>query len=56
MKLFEIFNSKSKRVFYTHQKTCIPNKSQLYEMIKLGYKIKIDNKIATKKIIDEIFK
>lgn len=52
--IFEVFNNKNKRVFYTNQISCIPNKTQLNSMIKNNYKIRIDNKTLTRKMIDEL--
>lgn len=56
MKIFEIYNNKNHRVFYTYQQSCIPDKKTLNNMIVNGHKIKIDNKTVTKKAINEMFK
>ena len=56
MKIFEIYNNKNHRVFYTYQQSCIPDKKTLNNMIVNGHKIKIDNKTVTKKTINEMFK
>ena len=54
-KLFEVYNENSERVFYTEEKECLPSKHQIDLMLKQRWKIKIDNKTATKKIINEIY-
>lgn len=54
--LFEIFNDKGRRVFYTYDKTCIPEKEHIDSMMKNGYKIKLNNVIMTKKKINELLK
>ena len=54
--IFEIFNDKGRRVFYTYDKTCIPSKEQLDAMLKSGYKIKSNGVTITKKKINELLK
>ena len=54
--IFEIFNDKGRRVFYTYDKTCIPSKEQLEAMFKGGYKIKLNGVTVTKKKINELLK
>ena len=50
---FEIFQN-GIRIFHTSQITCIPPKRQIDIMSKTGCKFKLDGKIASKKIIDEM--
>lgn len=52
---FEIFNDKGHRVFITHDKMCIPKKEDIDSMLSNSYKIKLDNKNATKKMINELY-
>lgn len=34
---------------------CLPDKTQIKDLLQAGYKIKLDGKILTKKKIDEFF-
>lgn len=52
--IFEIFDEKGKRVFFTYDINCVPNKTQLNSMIKGGYKLKLNEKFITKKKLEEI--
>lgn len=54
--IFEIFNDKGRRVFYTYDKICIPSKEQLEAIFKSGYKIKLNGVTVTKKKINELLK
>ena len=54
--LFEVFNDKGKRVFFTYDETCIPSKEQLNAIFKDGYKIKINGTTVTKKKLNELLK
>lgn len=54
-KLFEVYNDKNERVFYTEQVECLPSKHNINIMLKQRWKIKIDNKVATKKMINELY-
>lgn len=53
--LFEIFNEYNKRIFVTKEVACLPEREHLNSMLSNRYKVKIDGKIATKKIINEIY-
>lgn len=50
---FEVINSFGKTVMCTDYEECVPNKKQIDIMRKVGYRIKIDNKITSKKTLDE---
>lgn len=54
--IFEVFNDKGKRLFFTYEKSCIPPKEQLKAIIKDGYKIKVNGATITKKKLDELLK
>lgn len=54
-KLFEVYNENNERVFYTEEAICLPPKRQIDLMLKQRWKIKIDNKVASKKMINEIY-
>lgn len=54
--IFEVFNDKSKRLFFTYDKLCIPPKEQLEAIIKDGYKIKVNGATITKKKLNELLK
>lgn len=49
---FEVINISGKKVMCTSHFECIPSKAQIEDMLKTGYKIKVDNKILTKKNIE----
>ena len=51
---FEVFNDYGKRISVTKHKECIPSREIAESMLSNRYKIKIDGKIATKKMLDEI--
>lgn len=51
---FEVINEKGKTDMNTEYVCYIPTKSEITSMQKNGYKFKIDGKIATKKMIDEL--
>lgn len=53
---FEVINEKNKVVMQTSYYECIPCKEQVAEMIKVGYKIKIDGKSVSKNKINDIYK
>ena len=50
---FEILDEKGKAVFNTTMIECIPVKNHIDMMSKSGYKFKIDNKIISKKKLEE---
>lgn len=50
---FEILDEKGKAVFNTNMIECIPVKNHIDMMSKSGYKFKIDNKIISKKKLEE---
>ena len=52
---FEIIQN-GERIFYTEQVSCIPLKEHIDIMNKTGCKFKLDGKVATKKIIEELLK
>lgn len=54
--LFEVFNDKGKRVFFTYDEVCIPPKEQLDAILKDGYKIKVNGTTVTKKKLNELLK
>ena len=54
--IFEVFNDKGKRLFFTYDKSCIPPKEQLEAIIKDGYKIKVNETTITKKKLNELLK
>ena len=51
---FEVFDDYGNRISITEYKECIPNREVADSMLRARYKIKIDGKIATKKMLDEI--
>ena len=51
---FEVINEKGKTDMSTEYMRYIPTKSEITSMQKNGYKFKIDGKMATKKMIDEL--
>ena len=53
LEIFEVFNDKGKRRYFTYYKESIPPKEQLEAMLRAGYKIKINGTIATKKKLNE---
>lgn len=53
---FEVVNEKNKVVMQTSHYECIPCKEQVVEMIKIGYKIKLDGKSVSKNKINDIYK
>ena len=53
---FEIFNENGVRLFYTEHKECIPTPNELSAMTRLRYKFKVDDKIVSKKKVEEILK
>lgn len=53
---FEVLTDKGQVVMTTTSALCIPDKGLIDHMIKTGYKFKIDEKIATKKKIEELLK
>ena len=50
---FEVLNSDGKTVFNTSESICLPREKQIKIMLSLGYKFKVDNKILTKKALNE---
>lgn len=56
LELFEIYNDKNRRVFWTNSINCLPQKEHLDSMIKNGCKIKVNNKQLGKKAINELYK
>lgn len=50
---FEVIDIFGKTVMNTSYLECVPDEMQITEMIKTGYKIKVDNKTLTKKGIEE---
>lgn len=53
--LFEIYNDKNRRVFWTNSQNCLPPKEHMDSMVKNGYKVKVGNKILSKKGINELY-
>ena len=53
--LFEVYNDKNRRVFFTNSINCLPAKEHLDSMLKNGCKVKLDNKGPTKKAINELY-
>lgn len=54
--LFEVFNEKGNRVFFTIYDSCIPSKDEIDIMTKNGYKFKANGKFLTKKAINKLLK
>ncbi len=54
--LFEIYNEKGRRLFYTNSEECLPSKEQINSMLNAGYKFKVDGKPLLKKAINEFLK
>ena len=52
--LLQVINDKGVPVMRTEHKSCIPDDSQLSSMAKVGYKFKIDGKIASIKKVKEL--
>ena len=53
--LFEVYNEKGIRLFYTSSKECLPPKEQINLMSQVGYKFKLDGKAMTsKKLIEQL--
>ena len=50
---FELINEKNKVVMNTSSFECVPCKEQIEDMLNFGYKIKVDNKVLSKKKIEE---
>lgn len=46
--LFEIFNDKGTRIFYTYQTQSIPTKSEIKSMLASNHKMKMDGKSLSK--------
>lgn len=53
--LFEIFNEYNKRIIFTKEVSCLPEKEHLNSMLSNRHKVKIDGKVATKKSINELY-
>lgn len=51
--IFQILNEIGETVMYTENTKYIPNKQQIDIMAKAGYKFKMDNKIISKKKLEE---
>ena len=51
---FEVINEKGKTDMHTEHLCYIPTKTEIISMQRNGYKFKIDGKMATKKMIDEL--
>lgn len=49
---FEVVDEKNQTVMNTFYFECIPDKNQIDTMFKSGYKIKVDNKVLSKKKIE----
>lgn len=54
--LFEIYNEKGNRLFYTNSEECLPPKEQISSMLNAGYKFKLNGKSITKKALNELIK
>lgn len=54
--IFEVFNDKGKRLFFTYDKSCMPPKEQLEAIIRDGYKIKVNGTTVAKKKLNELLK
>ena len=54
--LFEVYSEKGSRLFYTSNEECLPPKEQVNSMMNAGYKIKLDGKLLTKKVLNELIK
>jgi hypothetical protein len=54
--LFEIYNEKGRRLFYTSSEECLPSKEQTNSMLNAGYKFKLDGKILSKRAVSELTK
>ena len=50
---FEAINSQNKVVMNTKYEERVPDKEQCEHMLKVGYKFRLDDKILTKKKLDE---
>lgn len=55
-KTFEIFDENGTRVFNALDEPSMPPKDHINSMMKNGYKIKVDGKAMTKKVINEFIK
>ena len=53
--LFEIYDENNRKVFETKEIICLPEKEHINLMLLNRYKIKIDEKVATKKTINELY-
>lgn len=53
---FEIVNDKNKTIYFTYTVSDIPQKEDLIAMASAGYKFKVDGKIVSKKIIEDMLK
>lgn len=53
--LFEIYNEDNKRIFVTEEVNYLPEKEHISSMLSNRYKVKIDGKVATKKLINELY-
>ena len=53
---FEVLNSDGKTVFNTSESACLPRGEQIKNMLNIGYKFRVDNKILTKKALNEFMK
>lgn len=54
--VFEVVNEKGISVMKTKYLSCIPSANQINVMLSIGYKIRIDGKIATRNKIKELLK
>lgn len=54
--LFEIYNEKVRRLFYTSSEECLPSNEQINSMLNAGHKFKLDGKMLSKKAINELTK
>lgn len=54
--LFEIYNDKGNRVFYTDNKNCLPSIEYINAMLNDGYKFRVDEKLISKRAIGELIK
>ena len=50
---FEVLNDKGKIVMTTTSVVCIPEKELIGQMINAGYKLRLNNKIISKKKLEE---
>lgn len=52
----KIINDRGKAVMSTSYIECFPSKSQINSMIQNGYKFRLNNKMVSKKVLEEFIK